>query len=144
MSSIFRINSTSSIITIADTDYTLDNFTSIQIEVAKTQNLLLSYQDNSNDNGTPYAENLGQGTTLTILIRNVPTGLYAALVSAFDTNTRIDYSAVDVSAENQIVATDGIITTNPHNRTIDGSETFTDVNLVMKFADRNFDYGSIS
>lgn len=144
MSSVFRIESTSSIINIDGTDYVLDNFTTIQIEQARTNNVLLPMQRISNDAGVVYSENLGQGVTITSTIRNVPTALLNALYKAYDEQLPVGYSASDISAKNQMSLNNGYILNSPHSRTIGADESFSDVSLVIKAGDKEFSYTNIS
>ncbi|UKA23386.1 hypothetical protein IHC92_20760 [Photobacterium damselae subsp. damselae] len=122
-------------IEINETNYTFKQSISIETNDPRVVRLLASPQNNSD--GLVQIDNLEQSATFAFVVREVPRDLHNVIKKAWEKRMRIKASVIDLSNGRTLSARQAIISTNPINRTINGSANDQDIRLNLQVTPNN-------
>lgn len=122
-------------IEINDTNYTFKQAISVETNDPRVVRLLASPQNNSD--GLVQTDNLEQAATFAFVVREVPRDLHMVIKKAWEKKMRIKANVIDLSNGRTLSARKAIISTNPINRSINGSANDQDVRLNLQVTPNN-------
>ena len=122
-------------IEVNDVSYTFLQRISIETNDPRAVRLLASPQNNSD--GLVQIDNLEQAATVAVVVREVGRDVQNVIKTAWEKRTRVKLSVIDVSNGRSITARKAVISSNPINRTINGSANDQDIRLNLQVTPNN-------
>lgn len=122
-------------IEVNDVSYTFLQRISIETNDPRVVRLLASPQNNSD--GLVQVDNLEQAATVAVVVREVSRDIQNVIKKAWEKRTRVKLSIIDVSNGRSITARKAVISSNPINRTINGSANDQDIRLNLQVTPNN-------